>query len=89
MSDQFRERISQALYNRSCSPRSDDNSLDSDWQAGFMVGLLTEEDYELWEDKHPITVEWRRRGCPTKQTKEFKSWKAGYHAGVFKKIMSK
>lgn len=81
--------ISRGIYKRSADPRAAENVLDSDFQEGFILGRSLgqeETSRELHDEFHPITVEWDRRGKPTTNTPEFKSWKAGYWAGVMSKI---
>ena len=72
------ERISQVTAKRSASPRAEENKLDPDWQAGYLYGRFTEAEH--FKD---IEDEWERRGHPQGNNKSFKSWKAGYWAGIF------
>jgi len=85
----IQERLARCINQRSADPRAYENGLDADWQAGYLIGCCVEKDPEIWEDSHPITVEWIRRGRPQRSTPEFKSWKAGYWAGKFRNLFSK
>jgi hypothetical protein len=88
--EEIQESISRAIYKRSCKISAPENGLDADFQSGYLLGKMQEKKLELHDDKHPITVEWRRRGKPdrtdTPAGKKFSSWKAGYWAGVFAAI---
>ena len=84
----FRDTLAQSIYHRSGDPRSDENSLDPDWQAGYFTGCLSEMTTHFASEEHPITKEWRRRGSPSKGGKEsekFHNWKAGFWSGVWQK----
>lgn len=80
------EITSQQMYQRSASPRAPENSFDNDWLSGYFIGCIEQDHTEFTSNHHPITVEWNARGRPNNVNKRFKSFKAGYWAGVFNKI---
>lgn len=86
------EKITRGIFKRSASPRADENNGDTDWQAGYFLGSLTENTAEIWEESNDITVEWNRRGSPsrtdTPEGIKFSNWKAGYHAAKLKRAMA-
>ena len=59
-------------------PRHTENRLDPDFQAGYFMGILTEN-----ESSFDITQEWELRGKPKGDISNWKSWKSGYWAGRY------
>ena len=84
--DKLRRVFCEAVHKRSGDPRASVNADDADWQAGYFTGTLTDTDFELYDDNHPITVEWRLRGSRSKPDPRFSNWKAGYWAGRYARL---
>lgn len=83
----IRDRIHQAIHGRSADPAHPDNASDGDWQSGFLFGSQYEPD-PANELAHldEIEKEWKRRGKPAFEDKQFESWKSGFWAGRFHHI---
>lgn len=81
--------IAEKIWKRSSDPKHPDNCQDEDWQEGFATGRTNESRASIHEDHHPITIEWKNRGCPDRPDDRFRSWKAGFWAGTFSKLGDK
>lgn len=80
MSIAFRE-LNAKFSGRSTDPKHHVNALDSDWQAGYLLGCHTQK--ETFDEIH---IEWLLRGKPTLEDHTWISLKRGLWAGKFMAI---
>ena len=81
--------IHRGLYGKDKSDKANNpQNRNPHFQAGYKVGTDERVRFDLWDERHPITVEWKRIGSPKRPPKSFTEWKRGYAAATMQKAVA-